>query len=374
MKRLFYLCSLLCILIPLTFYSCSKPALQLDHVWTRIGDSQGVVDEEHDIASVESAEFSPDGTLIASGAKKGREIRVWDTATGAMLWEQKHDQEVEVVAFTRDGRYLATGGEDCKVRVWRAGDGEPIRTLDHIASIDGMRFSHSGSLLATGDEAGQVNIWDTSDPDPLNWPSTPLYTVEHGPDENRPGGGSGHSDVNSIDWTQDDRFIVTTGRNLVVKCWEVAHMGDDDYGLRRTFSGHTGSVKSVRLSPDGRYVAAGAGNSMVKVWTFDDGALVATLTLSEPDATMEAVEFSPDGRFLLTGGTEGKYTHDGLGNIRFYRVPRDPGDNYELVSTEPVFRQEYFHFNSDGSLLVSSHEDGTLRLWQVLAEPLQISP
>jgi len=117
MRRLFYLCSLLCILVPLIFSSCTKPisTLNLVPVWTRVGDSQGVVDEEHDIASVESAEFSPDGTLIASGAKKGREVRVWDTATGAMLWEQKHDQEVEVVAFTRDGRYLATGGENIKV-------------------------------------------------------------------------------------------------------------------------------------------------------------------------------------------------------------------------------------------------------------------
>ena len=343
---------------------------ELIPVWTRLGDSKGAVDQENDKASVESAEFSPDGTLIASGAKKGWDVRVWDVATGNLLWEQKHDQEVEVVAFTRDGRYLASGGEDWKVRIWQASDGEPIRTLDHIASIDGMRFSHSGSLLATGDEAGQVNIWDTSDPDPLNWPSTPLYIVEQGPDENRPDGGSGHSDVNSIDWTQDDRFIVTAGRNIVVKCWEVAHMGDDDYGLRRTFSGHTGSVKSVRLSPDGRYVATAAKNSTVKVWTFDDGALLATFTLSEPDVIMDAVEFTPDGRFLLTGGTEGKYTHDGLGNIRLYRVPHDPEDNFELVLIEPVFRQEYFHFNSDGSQLVSSHGDGTLRLWQVLAEPL----
>ncbi len=126
--------------------------------------------------------------------------------------------------------------------------------------------------------------------------------------------------------------------------------------------------------PDGRYVATGAKFSTVKVWTFDDSELVASFTLSGPDVIMETVEFSPDGRFLLTGGTEGNKTNNGLGNIRFYRVPRDPGDNYELVLTEPVFRQEYLHFNSDGSQLVSSHEDGTLRLWQVLAEPLQISP
>jgi len=65
---------------------------------------------------------------------------------------------------------------------------------------------------------------------------------------------------------------------------------------------------------------------MVKVWTFDDGALAATFTLSEPEVIMEAVEFSPDGRFLLTGGQEGKKTNDGLGNIRIYRVPRDLGD------------------------------------------------
>jgi len=345
---------------------------ELIPVWTRLGDSAGAVDEEHDIASVESAEFSPGDSLIASGAKKDGSVRVWRVAgdsDAGPIWTQYHENdpenEVEVVAWTRDGKYVLSGGEDWRVRVWRASDGEPVTVLNHIASIDGMRFSHSGGLLATGDEAGQVNIWDTSDPDPLNWPATPLYIVEHGPDQNRPGGGTGHSDVNSIDWTKDDRFIVTAGRNMVVKRWEVAQLDSADQGLRMTYSGFASSIKSVRLSPDGKYVASGAKNSTVKIWTFDDGALVTTFTISEPDVTMEAVEFSPDGQFLITGGTEGKYSHAGMGNIRFYRVPRDPGDNYELVLTEPVFRQEYFHFNSDGSLLVSSHEDGTLRLWQV---------
>ena len=67
---------------------------ELIPVWTRLGDTTGAVDEEHDIASVESAEFSPDGTLIASGAKRDGSVRVWRVAGDSddgPLWTQHHD-------------------------------------------------------------------------------------------------------------------------------------------------------------------------------------------------------------------------------------------------------------------------------------------
>ena len=362
---------MLCLAGPARLYG-QQTIVKITQVWVRVGDTEGAIDQERGIASIESAEFSPEGTLIASAAKHAGDVRVW-TVEGEQRWQQFHendpDDEVEVVAWTRDGQYVLSGGEDHRVRVWRAADGTPVQTLDHIASIDGMRFSHSGDLLATGDEAGQVNIWDTSDPDPANWPATPLHTITHGPDQDRPDGGTGHSDINSIDWTADDQFIFTAGRNAEVRRWEVARMGDADQGLRQAYLGFSDSIKSTRLSPDGTLVAAGGQRSpdgAVRVWNVETGALIKVLHFPQAQK-IEAVEFTPDGRFLFAGGNEGKdgltgYPgNGGIGAIRAYDIAND----FALVLEQPVFRQEYFDFNGDGSLLVSSHEDGTLRLWQV---------
>ncbi len=306
------------------------------------------------------------------------------TVDGEEVWQRFHENEpndeVEVITWTRDGRYVLSAGEDYHVRVWRAEDGAPVRTLALQGSIDGMRMSHSGNRLATGDETGRISIWDTSAPDPNDWPDQPLYVAMQGEDATTGDeAGALQADVNSVDWTEDDRFVVSAGRNAVVKRWEVDAMGDPDEGLRQTYSGFESSIKSVRLSPDGAFVAAGGQKSpdaLVLVWDYETGEIVKRIAYDN-FPKIEAVEWSPDGRFLLTGGIEGvefdqnpegmadvadRYpTNKGIGHIRVY----DRENDFALVHEEEVYRQEYLHFNADGSLLASGHEDGTVRLWKV---------
>jgi WD40 repeat protein len=335
-------------------------SVHLTHVWTRVGDAHGAIDEDRGTASVESAEFSPDARWIVSGSKKGWQVIVWDAETGERRWEQKHDEEVEAVAFSPDGRHVASGGEDGRVRIWSAVDGQPIVELEHSGSIDGMRFSPDGRLLAAGDETGRVKLWNTAD-----W--SLLYILAQGEDEQAGGPPGIHSDVNSVDFTRDGRFMAVASRNHAVRLWEVSSA---EARLVQVLEGHSGSVKTVRFSPDGSLVAAGAaGGSGVRIWA-RDGTRVQSIPATA--WIVEAVEFTPDGRFLFTGGNEGEVEasaeqlaqfpgNAGFGFIRAYDVRR----GFELVLEEPAFRQEYLHFTADGRRLVSSHEDGTLRLWNV---------
>lgn len=159
-----------------------------------------------------------------------------------------------MITWTRDSRYVLSGGENNRVHVWRAADGELVKTLKHIASIDGMRMSHQGHLLACGTEAGEIVFWDTADSDPQNWPDTALYVIKQGPDMNHPDGGSDHSDVNSIDWTVDDQFIVTAGRNTLVKRWHVPDLADPDKALVMEYRGFSSSVKIRIFDAVGRQI------------------------------------------------------------------------------------------------------------------------
>ena len=340
--------------------------IDLDEAWVRLADSDGVLGQFLDRpTSTESAEFSPDGTLVASVAKGDDSVRLWRVSDGAQLWARIADGETESVAFTRDGAYVVTGGEDTLVRVWRVSDGVQVASLPHPASVEGLRFSNGGGRLATGNEAGQVTIWNTSASNPAAWPTTPLHVVTQGSDQDA--GGAGQADVNQVDWTNDDRFVVSAGRNEVVKLWEVAAMGNLDQGLRRTFTGHTGSIKSVRLSPDDQLVAAGAQLSpdgSVRVWERATGALVVDLDF--PDVRIvEAVEWTPNGEFLFVGGTaQGGRT----GRFTVYRTADLALPSPQPVLTVQTFDQEYFDFNDDGTRLALSQADGALRLYDVSYE------
>lgn len=145
----------------------AQNSLDFIPVWVRVGDRTAAVDKERDTASIESAEFSPDGALIASGAKRGGDVRLWNL-DGEELWQRFHenepDDEVEVIAWTRDSEYVLSGGEDFRVRVWRVADGQLVRTLDHIASVDGMRVD---VLVDQAQDAGTQQIQVSG----RNWPS-----------------------------------------------------------------------------------------------------------------------------------------------------------------------------------------------------------
>jgi WD40 repeat protein len=332
--------------------------LKVVHVWTRLGDTSGKVDSDNDTASVESVEFSPNGRLVVSGSKGqmidgkrvGQAVKLWRVSDGRELWSRPRVDEVEAVSFTPDGRFIVAGGEDNKIEILRVRDGVVIKTLSLKASCDGLRFTHSGKFLAVGDEAQQISIYKVS-----NW--TIQHVIRHG--------GSGEMAVNSIDFTRDDKIMVSGGSNGEVKIWSFdASKGQLD--LMKTLTNEA-AVKSVRISPNGELIAAGLGMGLgVKIWSVKDGKHIATLKLLTSDPlTMEAVEWTPDGKYLVTGGTEGRIA-DGIGHIRFYKTSNLGSQKTEPVLMEKVFRQEYFHFTRNGKLMVSGHEDGTLRTWKII--------
>ena len=350
----------------------SISGMRLERVWARVGDTQAdpLLGVDQGVASVEAAEFSPDGQLIATGAKLGFSVRLWDLA-GNLLWTNFHTNEVETIGWTRDGQYVISAGEDFEVRVWEAATGNAVTNFTLNSSIDGLRFSHDGLRMAVGDEWGLIHIFDTSDPDPVNW--VEIFTVEQGPDQDRPGGGVGHSDINSIDWTNDDRFIAVAGRNETVRLYEVDEMGNaaNNFGFIREYTGFQSSIKSTRISPDETLIAAGGQDSpegLTIIWDFATGVEVDRIAYTT-NRKIEAVEWTPDGQYLITGGTEGSALNsppyenrDGYGYLRAY----DVDDNFKLTLEHEVFRQEYYHFNESGTQLVGGHEDGGVRLWNVV--------
>ena len=347
------------------------PALEFELVWAKMVDDEGEFDVDLPTPqSCENAEFSFDEILFATVAKGDFTTRLLRVSDGQELWSVKEKGETESVTFTGDGHFVVNGGENNTVRIRRVEDGKMVADLHVGASTEGLRFSPDYKLLATGDEAGTVRLWDTSDSDPAKWPEKPLAVLVQGPDEQHEGRKGTHADVNQVDWTADGRRLFSAGRNGRIAEWDVAKALAGEDALLHRYGPFNGSVKCVRLSPDGTLIAGGCGMDRpgkrpAQVGVFRVGQEKPLHLLDFPDfQVFETVTWTRDGSHLLAGGDILSGGENGFISI-WERADLEKTGAQPEFRKFPVHNQEYLHFNRDGSFLLTSHQDGSVRLWKV---------
>jgi WD40 repeat protein len=145
--------------------------------WLNQQQQEGHTDHVADVA------FSPDGKWLAT-ASSDLTAKVWDAATGnERLTLRGHKSWVLGVAFSPDGRRLATGSEDDTARIWDASSGKTLFTLaEHTDKIFGVAFSPDGARLATADAgAALVYAWGVKELMQLAQMSRPLIVFDEFP-------------------------------------------------------------------------------------------------------------------------------------------------------------------------------------------------
>ena len=194
-------------------------------------------------SGVNSVSFSPDGSLIVSGAGDNT-VRVWDLSSGGLLKTlEGHRSDVRSVSFSPDGSHIVSGSDDRTVRVWDLSSGECVLLEGHTFWVSSVSFSPDGSLIVSGSYDKTVRVWDLSSGELLK-------TLGH------------TSLVSSVSFSPDGSRIVSGSGDATVRVWDLSS-GECVLG---PLEGHTSDVNSVSFSPDGSRIVSGSNDNTVRVW------------------------------------------------------------------------------------------------------------
>ncbi len=354
----------LCILIVLSVSGCGNifnknadyQEITCTLSWERLADCKGEIGKENGDASIESVAFSPNGKIVASVSQKGSDIILWNAETGESIWETNMDFPLKAVQFIPDNDYLIVGGESRYLKLLNTKSGKLIKNLDGKANIECINISDNNEFIAAGNEAGKIIIWRIADFEIVK-------EIQHDVSNEK-------KDINDVRFSEKDKYLISGGYNSVINYYNIKN----DFSKVKSIKKVNGSVKSIRISPNGKYLASSttaknidnASANALFVWDMKTGDNIYTQYF---DFGIEAVEFSPNGQFLLAGGTEGKDIKGpfaGYGNIYVYKINEKPDEPYlELVNKIKAFRAEYLQFNKEGDRLLTAHEDGSIKMWNV---------
>jgi WD domain, G-beta repeat/TIR domain len=199
--------------------------------------------------SVSSVAWSPDGKQLATGSWDST-AKVWDAAAGKeMLTLSGHRDAVFSVAWSPDGKRLATASRDNTAKVWDARTGKELLTLrGHSGYVSSVAWSPDGKLLATGGRDNIAKVWDGGT-------GKELLTLP------------GHSEpVLSVAWSPEGKRLATGISDRTAKAWDT-EAGKELLALQS----HNAAVWSVAWSPDGKRLAAGSGGKNSNVWDAQTG-------------------------------------------------------------------------------------------------------
>jgi hypothetical protein len=272
---------------------------------------------------VQALAFTPDGKQLAT-ASYDKTIKIWDTNTGLEITTlYGHTESVYDVAYNpQDEKLLATVGFDGRILLWEVGTGNntPSELGRHEWQAIHLAFSPDGSRLATAGSNGDAFLWDVKNKIRKCEFSDPKHD---GVWANRAHSGQ----ITTISFSPTNDYIVTASEDETAKIWRAA-----DCALVSVLAGHTNVLSDVQFNPaDGQTVVTASFDKTAKVWEILSGKPLATL--AGHSGPVSSVTFNQSGTRIATASLD--------------RTTKVWGKNLSGSSAQDSFK-EIFTITSDG--------------------------
>ncbi|MBW4616307.1 MAG: NACHT domain-containing protein [Desmonostoc vinosum HA7617-LM4] len=282
------------------------------------------------LGGIHSVAFSPNGKFLATGDTNS-EVRLYQVVDGKQLLTCKgHTGFIWPITFSPDGHILASGSDDQTVKLWDTSTGQCLATLQgHNGGIWSVVFSPQGTMIASGSEDSLVKLWDTS--------TGQCYKTLWG-----------HSNrVTSVAFNPRGTILASGSDDQTVKLWDTT-TGE----CLQTLQSHKSGIRSVAFSPDGQTLASGCHHQTICLWNITVGQCFQTLQ-GHSDC-VNSVAFSLDGYTLASGSDDQTVKLWDINTGQCLRTLQGHGSRVSSIAFKP-----------DNCTLASGSEDQTVKLWDI---------
>jgi WD40 repeat protein/tRNA A-37 threonylcarbamoyl transferase component Bud32 len=314
------------------------------------------------------------GANIAAASVFDDAVKIWDAAGGDdVLTLRGHMIYVGDLAFSPDGRRIASAGSDGTVRVWDAAIGQEILTLRGVPRVSSVAYSPDGRRIAAvswddRSNQGTVRVWDAeTGREVLTFPCDEgKGKVAYSPDGRRMATMGIRSlkvrDIESgrevrslftnsfqsaldMSYSPDGRRIVTADGESYTMCVWDAKTSEQILVIE----GHDGNIQCVAYSPDSRRIVSGGSDKTAKVWDAENGREIVTLR-GHTNTVCDA-SYSPDGRRIVTASYDGTF--------KIWEATT----GQELLTLRGHTEAGRAVFSPDGHRIATAGDDRTVKVW-----------
>jgi WD40 repeat protein len=318
--------------------------------------------------------FSPNGKFLATGDVHNK-VHLWKrdnrqyvkTLTGHANW-------VWSVAFSPNSEFLASSDVDNTIILWKFnqedGSYNYSKTLKDYYSVWSVAFDTNNEIIAAGNDQGVIVLWDIN----TGQCSKTLHGHELA--------------VWSVSFSPNGQWLASGSGDQTIRIWDY---NPKDPKCLAILTGHENFIRSVAFSPDGKLLVSGSDDTTVKVWDVETSECIHTFSLH--NNIVRSVTFHPNGREVISAGDDGQVRgwdiHTGkptwtlAQNSKVSAIDIDHQTKEIVASCEDqsVGLWEGNHclhtwqgyttlartasFSPDGKTLVSTHDDRLVRLWNV---------
>jgi WD40 repeat protein len=284
------------------------------------------------LASIISIAFSPDGKYLATGSVDGI-ARLFEVVNSKeVLSLVGHTDWIVSLAFSQKNNILATASGDYTIRFWNINTGECLKQLQgHTNRVCTVAFSIDEKILASAGFDKTIRIWDVS--------TGSCLKVLQGHEDN----------IISLAFSPNGRMLATSSKDLTVRFWDTSTY--ECFKILQESKNFGTYVSSISFSPDGQMLACRGQNNTINIW--DTHNFECIKVLQGHSNFVRSVAFSPQGKILASGSQDG--------TIRLWDVTTDK--LLRILQAHSHFVRS-IAFSPDGNILASS-QDNIVRLWNI---------